>query len=271
MEDEQTRAAIIEKVRKLLAMARAKGTSPEEAASFAAKAQKWMQEYNLTRADVLERPLIDCTVFPYAGTRKWHKLLVATLAEFNFCKALQTKDNAYLFGEEHNVRFVRDLYQFLWEEAERLAQADYRSYAVKVKEPTHIATWKGNYYLGFCQAIGLRLRQQYEAAQAGKQPKEPLPTQEKNTWANLEPSDEEESAPDSGAKMRALIVIEQNAIQEKIDEMFPRVGKLKKDYYAPTSDDHSGYGQGVRAGKKVPLNKQLEEAEQSDPLHVQMV
>ncbi len=131
---------IISKLQKLKAMADRPG-SIGEAQNAASIMQKLLTEYNLSMADIQtveERQNsmgkfdmnIDTKV-PLLS--KWKQDLLGYLADANFCKYIYSlgrggagSSQGWLIGEEHNVEFVRRMYEIIVEQIVALRKIEWR-------------------------------------------------------------------------------------------------------------------------------------------------
>ena len=128
---------IIERLRKLLALAKDKGANEHEASLAMQRAQDIMTEYNLTVSEVggasgggvkREKSVVRGAMY------EWQRKLMAAIAEINFCfhRVTQTfewnektmrrrKRNVHeLIGSEANVMACRVMFEYLYETIERL-------------------------------------------------------------------------------------------------------------------------------------------------------
>jgi uncharacterized DUF497 family protein len=107
---------IIDRIRKLLALA----TSPNqaEAESAAAKAQALLQQHNLELAQVEQSSKQQSSMIQKQvdihSRQRWRRLLIHTIARANFCRALFKPGQAsvILVGEPHNLEVAEYLYTY---------------------------------------------------------------------------------------------------------------------------------------------------------------
>jgi len=139
---------IIEKIRKLLALA-ANNSSIEESASAASKAQAMLLEHHLSMAeiDLKEKPeeiqKHDLNIGGNKRTIVWRQALHHRIAQAHFCKTIfypgTTKKT--IVGKPTHIQIVQYLYDYLSKEIERqykgwverecfLSKPNFRSYAL---------------------------------------------------------------------------------------------------------------------------------------------
>lgn len=114
---------IIEKIKKLLALAdTSRGATIEEAATAAAKAQALLFAHNLTMAQVhatgqdAAEDAIDMRQAELGGAgRGWRRLLLHHVAEANFCRTMAVRGASWnqLIGKPHNMDVAQYLYAYL--------------------------------------------------------------------------------------------------------------------------------------------------------------
>jgi len=210
---------IVERIRKLLALATSSNQAEAEAA--AGKAQALLQQYNLERAQVEHaaeaKPLYLRQVVSIGSRQRWRRTLMDVLADAHFCKALYTPGlpRMDLIGESHNLEVVEYLYTYLVTQLERMATAAYR----QSRSALAAVTWKDAFYLGAVAGLYQRLRQQQEA------------------FAH------------SSEQTRALVVVKDTALQEAVQTYYPHVRKAP----AKRLRSADGWSQGVQAGQAVSL------------------
>jgi len=161
------RDALLEKIRKLLALAGSPNQA--EAESAAAKAQELLAAYNLDMADVLktgDRSEIKEEIFEEGRCSKaWREVLLNGICAVTFCKMLRGRGsngeyNYSVLGREHCIATARCLYEYLAQAAMRLGRR-------------HGGTTRdiANFRMGFAAAIRSRLWIQYEEQIKGREEK----------------------------------------------------------------------------------------------------
>jgi hypothetical protein len=122
---------ILDKVAKLLALAHGKGTTPAEAATAAAQAQRLMLKHNIAQADLEQQETSIETSTLWQGGRvvRWKLNLAGGLARLNGCRALvysavraHQGAKIIIVGSESNAAVVRYLFTYLVREIGRLTQ-----------------------------------------------------------------------------------------------------------------------------------------------------
>ncbi|OQA66346.1 MAG: hypothetical protein BWY36_00910 [Candidatus Diapherotrites archaeon ADurb.Bin253] len=218
--------AIFAQIQKLLAL----GTSPNEneAKLATAKANALLLKYNLSIDDVEDVKMgsgITQRKHAIDGKRvaHWKSGLMNVVCESNYCRVLISTEyngskNFIIIGKKVNINITEQMYVYLYETIERLS----KNYGRGVTE-------KNSYRLGMVQGI-------YEVLKAQKQ------QQEKN---GIE-------------ECTALMVVNfekenNNAIQKYINEEIGRVRKTTQK----NNINGNAYGEGVRDGRNVNLNKQI--------------
>lgn len=105
-----------------------------------------------------------------------------------------------------------------------------------------------NFYTGCADMISVRLYDQFEAAQGHTEQKRTAEDTEVDEVAGLI------EAPDP-SKMRALVVVQNQAVSEKVDEVFPQTRKHDNYFDNDQRSKRAGYVDGVKAGSKVAINR----------------
>lgn len=162
----------INKARKLLNLA--DSDNPNEAAAAAAQAQKILDKYEITQTMVeqsgeeepddediavfRDSPLHEATKF---NLDKWRIRLADVISEANMCQVLlNTNSNRnvkqiIIVGRPSDAEKVRYIFQWMFEETERLCKRDGRGKG---------RTWRNNYRHGVVDTITKKLRQVREEA-----------------------------------------------------------------------------------------------------------
>lgn len=230
-----TEEDIIRKIQMLLATAESlKETSPEAAASYAAKAQVLIQQYNIEqnklRKERGEEPVSNVEIFAYniPGLRRWMRDLLISICECNFCRLLYVSGTkkVEIFGEKANIDACIILYEWLISQIQTMADHDHVAYISKYDTTVKAGVWKYNYSIGASSVVMKRLFEQFDAAKATKN------------------------------EIRALVVANTDAIQKAIDNRYRKIKQAKARKYDFISNE--GLAEGIEAGKRVVINKQLE-------------
>lgn len=256
MQAQYTKDDIMRKVKALLANAQDhKGKNEHLAAAFAVKAQQLMQQWNIQENELhtQDNPVgfVECT---FKSNRKWQKYLMGCICKTNFCQLVWHRKGtlAWIFGTEINIGFCLELFKYLLGEVTPLAGPSYTLYQAfprwKSRKVLSRQEYSTNFYTGAADMIGSRLYEQFEAAQGLADQKRTQEDAEADKVAGLI------DAPDP-SKMRALVVVQDKAVSDKVQEVFPSA-KAQKKYF--DNDDRSrkaGYADGLRAGEQVAINK----------------
>lgn len=222
---------IKERIEKLFRKARSAEEigSLEEAATFTAKAQELLVQYNLELSDLEidgeQGPeIIRVTVelkdrYGWAKTDgDWLIRLHNAIAHFNFCKLI-SHSHTYisLIGEQHNIDMVEYICSNVIPTIKALRLKAWREYTGTEKTNT----FKRGYYRGAVSGLFTKLHEQRKA----------------------------EEAKYSG--LTGLIVRNDEAIQEKTSELFPNL----KTRTTRRLRGSTGLSQGFQDGKNIQINK----------------
>ena len=159
---DEMRADMAEKVRKLLTQAEDPGATPEEAATFTAKAQQLMTKYSIDLAMVVDTERADqvvVKVWRVNGPYSAHKLdMVFSAARSNDCRAIYARlgggaHQVSVVGFPHDVDWVQTLSASL-----DLQLAIALAHATRAKpEWVHGRTFSVGFVKGFTDEVGERL------------------------------------------------------------------------------------------------------------------
>lgn len=131
-----TQDTILLRIKKLMAMTEARGATPEEAATAAAKAQALLFEHNLTMAQVdatstekgedIGKTIYDMTEGK-DSSMGWRKLLLHMVTRYNFCKMCSMIDGldrrTAIIGKKSNVEVAVFIYEHTQREIHKMAKA----------------------------------------------------------------------------------------------------------------------------------------------------
>lgn len=232
------RDRILSKIRKLLRLARGKGTTPAEAASAAATAQRLMEEHRITEAMLGTDDAPPGMVMVWSGKRLlfWRRMLWAAICEENGCAAIVGRSNGRQYiavcGRQEDVEFARALVQYLVAEIDRLCVSSWvRRSALQslgVLQERSSVTWKNSFRTGAVWEVDRRMREAKESARA--------------------------AAPASSGW--ALVVLDERlarserAVEQWAEQNGKRVKEKAGSAYEP---DSLAFEEGVRAGSKLSL------------------
>jgi hypothetical protein len=174
MVEQTEREKMLEKVRKLLALA---GSNPNEneAQAAANKAQALLAEYNLTLADVeakkgdefvIEKDLV-------TSSYPWRRQIANAVAHLYFCRYFyqsvfnetgKSKVDIHCFaGAPHNVQVAKMMFDYLHRAVDRLAHEGSKKLTKKQQSPYRVS------FRTACTArVAQRIYKRIEEAKAGK-------------------------------------------------------------------------------------------------------
>lgn len=132
---------ILDRIRKLLRLARHKATNPNEAAQAAAEAQRLAFQYKLDESElilddseadkdspIVEEDLRDITEPRLRGTANWQRVLIYAIAKANGCICIKdTTSRPHVMritGRKRDVQTCGYIFAYLKSEVERLAKRE---------------------------------------------------------------------------------------------------------------------------------------------------
>lgn len=154
---------IIEKIKNLLDLSR-NNPNEHEAMAAALKAQELMAKYHVDVNDVegqeLSDEIIESSLFVGNGD-KW-KFRLATIIAKNFCCKVfyRGRDTIVFYGYEKDATIANQVFKFLFETGNKLADRCYYEYYKQGKSTRGI---KNQYLVGFCDGIKTVLDRQCTA------------------------------------------------------------------------------------------------------------
>lgn len=222
--------AILDKVRKLLAKAENPGCTPAEAEALTDKAAQLIAKYGVDRAllaatapetDPLGDRVVDIGP-PYALDKAG---LLATVAGAMRCRSVRRKqptDHGYAYAM-HLFGFASDLERVELLFTSLLVQASLALSVAEVPEWDSVAAFRRTWLVGFGFAVGERLRQAEQRAQA---------------------------APDTGNGPSVALVLADRSdrVARRVEEAYPRLRTS-----APRRLMGSGLDGGYAAGQRADL------------------
>lgn len=248
MNENKADAKILERIRKLLALADNRGATEAEALLAAEKANALLAEYNLTRFDLMAIKPDDVVLHSElkVESRPWHRPMVTECAHLYFCEAFYTftyetpaSRKGYLrfdqwtfVGAPHNVQVAAMFGDYLVKAVERLAKE------AAAKEPAASrSAFITAFKVGAGQRIARRLAERRMEAEKGLR-----------TPAGLLCA--------SGSTLPALAnhyLVALDAAKAKMAEMGEAFTKEKP----PTVNKADAFKKGVQAGDGVGLDRQV--------------
>lgn len=222
---------VMEKVRRMLAIAARENTNPHEAAVAATKAQELMFQYHLKSEDIIHdggaRPKaeIDFALFYYASFNKthetWREALLKAVGDNNFAQVILTgpKDmrSCVIVAREVDIEYFKYLYVYLSETIERLA------ISTRQAEGLHIpkVKWDDAFCAGAVHSIRITMEEQRRA----------------------------DMNRDGGM---ALVLRSDKDVEEKFNELYPK--QIMPRSRKRNINSHA-LAAGLREGAKVAINK----------------
>lgn len=226
MEQVANLKAIMDKVARLKTLAERPGT-PEEAAAAAAAIQRLMTRHNLSQMQIdmaerntergFERVFVDL-----GAMLRWRYSLMNDIATSSYCSFVRgQRGGGHIVGEQHNVIMANELYQFLVNEIERLAQIGWdMSVTYDSKR-----TWLHSFRVGAAVVVGDRLMTEWRAQKKEQQ-----------------------------SDTSALVVLYEEDLNKAVAAYFPNMRTSSVNLGTRSAD---GYSKGRRAGAGINLAKQI--------------
>ena len=223
--------SILIRIQKLLNMTEARGATPEEAATAAAKAQALLFEHNLTMAQVESvqgKPIgedIDKHIYDMVHGKDqsmaWRKVLLHIVTRYNFCRCIASVDGldrrTAIIGKKSNV----DVAIYIYENTQRQIHD-------MAKEYQRLQTQnKSMFYTSFCAGACTTIKDRLKALQ------------EQQMAAN--------------PQSNALVVVSHQQLSAVVQKHFPRLSQGK----GVKVNRADGFELGKREGHRVSLNKGL--------------
>lgn len=246
----QINDSILEKIQKLMALEERGGT-PAESANAAARISEMLLKYNLSLSDVKNHKVDDNDIFvaqgkyddfqtPYDGN--FAKDLLTTIARFNFCRVItitnrQNHGEFKIFGKEYNVQVASFMFDYCLTSIKTLFNGHWFMAQFETLDKKNV--YKRGYYQGAVLALRSRLTIQKEEAVKvyGEQ------------------------------KMNGLVIVNDQAIEKKIAELFD-VSKMTNSRKQKLHKNSDALMQGYDAGKKLNLSKGLENTKEQKRLQL---
>lgn len=241
---------VLTRVRKLMNLAENPSATEGEAANAAAMAQKLLIKYNLSMAQIkdVDEPSDYENRNVNLGVAKgqvigWRRSLLFTLAEENFCRALQWSsgplaNTMQVIGKPENIEMVMSMFEYLTATIERLSREGwdefrknnhgqpptiYSEYTHKY-QPMHYKAWLSSFAKGANLAIKVKLRAQ----------RKEMITADRETTA--------------------IVLVIEEELDNAVTSFYDNVGKGKKDKSAIYD---AIFEAGYTAGKSISLDKQV--------------
>lgn len=220
-------SVILGRIKKLLNLTTARGATPEEAASAAAKAQALLFEHNLTMGQVHahstekkeEFQNLEQEVKGPKVSHKWKRVLYRRIALRNFCEVIQNSKNDkgfWIIGKPSNVEVCLYMCETIGDQIHVMGQTSLRS----------LDYGQRAFYISFC----------YGAIETVT---ERLDAQKEENIAK---------AKDAGT---ALMVLSGKEVAQAVKHFFPATGKASHQKVSRPD----GFATGRAAGHHVSLNR----------------
>ena len=206
---------------------------PGEAAAAAAKLQEILLKYNLEMEDIEEdSPVSDdkyvkeeLELGVTSGNMiNWRRILLSGIARSLMCAAFgyQGTRQMVIVGQRHNIEMSRHFYDYLSSEIDRLADVMWEKARYRSRE--HARSWKSSFYNGAVDIVVQRLEEKYQ--QVSKQ----------------------------DSHTQALVLKNERDLDDAVGNL---IGRVRKN---TVRQRHSkaGYSRGVRAGKRVNLDRPVD-------------
>jgi len=236
-----TQSQIIDRIRKLLALA-SNNPSPAEAASAAAMAQRLAFEAKLELASIEvddeapdAEPVTEETLLETHQRVNWASQLVSGIASANGCRTVYTwgilrgkrSRKLNILGRRTDVQTVAYLYGYLRGEIERLCKAGLQEQrqSLSLRLPISPRAWGNAFRLAAAATVVERLQRQRREDEAAMH-------QRTNADA-----------------CTAMVRRDQAAVTAVVKERYPRLRSAP----AATYTSSSGYAAGRRAGERISL------------------
>lgn len=224
-------ADLIQRLQKVRALT--DSSVPGEAAAAAAKLQEILLKYNLEMEDIEEdSPVPDdkyvreeLELGVTSGNMiNWRRILLSGIARSLMCAAFgyQGTRQMVIVGQRHNIEMSRHFYDYLSSEIDRLADATWMKARYRSRE--HARSWKSSFYNGAVDIVVQRLEEKYQ--QVSKQ----------------------------DSHTQALVLKNERDLDDAVGNL---IGRVRKN---TVRQRHSkaGYNRGVRAGKRVNLDRPVD-------------
>ena len=166
--------AVLDKLEQVKRLQERAGT-PAEAEAAASALTRLLARYNLTMMELsqrLDRDTLDdyqMQDLRLGGNTRWQRDLLTGIARYNFSRAVFTAgtDKAALVGELRNIEIIKDVYDALVREIDRLANVAREE--VKDDAWVGVRSWKRAYRVGVVAGVLFAMRSAHRAAVAEAQ------------------------------------------------------------------------------------------------------
>lgn len=218
---------VVDRIRKLLALAKDKGASEHEASFAMAKASELMLKYNIDHVDDEDAPgFIESRKSPILD-QKWHFFLAGAVASLFNCRAVYTDIVVChsFVGRPANTEAAADTFEYLVQQVEGLYKQGLRAFRSRMGRLSKSS--RAEFRQTFKEACALRIYQRVVEIKA----------HERNVIPNH----------------RALVVIDND--KEKIEEFLANNGVEDRGKAITARKSGFGTGAGAAAGDQIQLQK----------------
>ena len=157
---------IVEKIKKILALANDKGATPEEAATAAAMAQRMMMQHQIEEADLVEKgqkqldPIAYEIFYDSARVDTWIQQLANSIAPAFCCVVLLSPGRGLgIVGRPENREAYKVTFDYLKEAVHKMAVAT-------CPKTIHGRRWANSYGMGCSVKIHQRVKEERAALKA---------------------------------------------------------------------------------------------------------
>ena len=219
---------LIQRLQKVRALT--ESSVPGEAAAAAAKLQEILLKYNLEMEDVEENSPVphdkyvrdELELGVTSGNMiNWRRILLSGIARSLMCAAFGSKGTRkmVIVGQRHNIEIVRHFYDYLSSEISRLADVTWGKARNGTRE--NARSWKSSFYNGAVDIVVQRLEGKYQQVS------------------------------NRDSHTQALVLRNERDLDDAVGHL---IGRVRKN---TVRQRHSkaGYSRGVRAGKRVNLDR----------------
>ncbi len=219
---------LIQRLKKVRALTQS--SVPGEAAAATAKLQEILLKYNLEMVDIEDDSSEvddryvreELEIVATSGNMiNWRRILLSGIARSLMCAAFGYRGAAQMVivGQRHNIAMVRHFYDYLASEISRLADTTWEEARSETTE--HGRGWKSSFYNGAVDIVIQRLEEKYQ--QVSRQ----------------------------SSHTQTLVLKNEQALDNAVRSL---IGRVRKSAVRQRRSK-SGYNRGVRAGKRVSLDR----------------
>lgn len=218
---------IIDRIRKLLALARDKAASEHEAATAMAMASDLMIKYNVDHVDDADAPgVIEGSYTTEKFDQKWHSFMHTSIATLYDCRGLVQRGHRKFVGRPFNVAAAEETWPFVLEQVEALYKSSLRAFKGEMGKLSK--EQRGEFRQTFKEACALRIWRKVSEIKAAQK--------------NMIPGH------------KALVVID--SLKDELDAHFAEK-EYGKGRQLQVRRSGFGTGAGLAAGDSINLNRRM--------------